>query len=162
LLLRALAPGDHAPTTIALGKNLQAAVEQIRARDPNFSQQRFMRWATQTYLSQRQPDDPTNVALQRSDLFGVIITDATEYAMILFLSIASGGKKVTEAAVFSRPAGSQTPPPLTAAPNSVCTECGAPLSAGESACRFCGTPIRDDTGSWKFDKISVKGTDALA
>jgi predicted lipid-binding transport protein (Tim44 family) len=161
LLLRALGPGDHGPTTIALGKNLQAAVEQIHSRDPNFSQERFMRWATQAYLQGRASSSQPLGALQKSDFFGVIITDTTEYIIALFSSLPSG-KKVVEAVVYSRPLGSLTPPAPTAAPDTLCSNCGAALRAGAAACDFCGTLIPDSEGDWKVEKIGSQGAHITA
>ena len=161
LLLRALGPGDRAPTTIALGKNLQAAVNQIHSRDPNFSQERFMRWTTQAYLQGRASASQQIAALQKADFFGVIVTDTTEYILVLFSSLASG-KKIVEAVVYSRPLGSLTPPAPTAAPDTLCSSCGAALRTGAAACDFCGTPIPDSEGDWKLEKIAAQGAEITA
>jgi hypothetical protein len=154
LLLSALQPGGRAPTTFAFGMNLKTAVERISSSDPNFSQQRFVKWATQAYLRERLQRDPTTITIQKSDLFGVIVSDKDENIIVLFNSSASASTRLIEAVVFSRPVGSVTPPPI-AAPDTMCSGCGAPLTAGDTACRFCGLAIPDVEGAWKLDNISA-------
>ena len=156
LLLSGISKDDHSPATLALGKNLRAAVQQIQSRDSHFSQDRFMRWATQTYLNERRSQNPGAITIQKADLFAAVITSTSENILVLFTSVGSDGRKHVEGVDFIRPAGSQTPTPPVAAPDTACSECGAPLGAADAACRFCNTPIPDDAGGWKLETIKVQ------
>jgi hypothetical protein len=155
LLLAATRPGQG-KTVMALGNNLPAAVDELRARDPNFSRDQFMRWATGAYLTQRQKRDGSRVAIQKADLFMIMIDYKTESAAVLFVARAMGVATVTEAAVFARPVGTQTPP-LSAVKQSVCANCGAPLGQDDVACSACGVAIESESGGWKLDQITDHG-----
>ena len=157
LVLTATKTGDPGQTTLAFGKNLPAAVDRIRQHDPNFTLPRFMRFATQEYLRRKREGDSTAITVQKADLFGVMADANKENIIVLISSLASGNQHLIEGAVFTRPAGSTTPPQPTAAPNALCTECGAPLTAGDTACRYCNAPIPDTEGFWKLEKFGADG-----
>ena len=155
LLLAASQPGQG-KTVMALGKNLAAAVDQLRARDANFSRDQFIRWATGMYLTLSEKNDGTRVAIQKADLFMILIDDKTESAAVLFVARAMGGATVTQAGVFTRPAGTQTPP-LGGIRASVCANCGAPLGPDDVACPACGVAVESESGGWKLDQITDHG-----
>lgn len=145
--------GAHSSTAVAFGSDLQRALSDIRERDPNFSEARFMRWAAATYLRDLQRREPRRATLQKSSM--VVIADDGQYEQIGVVFNASGpsGAHLVEAGVFSRPRSSLTPDAPTAALNALCTECGAPLAAGDTKCRYCDAPIPDDQGDWKLERV---------
>jgi len=152
VLLAATQPGALTPAIFALGKNLQAATLQLQRRDPNFSQERFLRWASATYADQRLRDRGEAVAVQQADIVTVYVDDQREMIVVAFRALASGGTHLREAAIFSRPPGEQTPA-LSPAAGARCSNCGAPLGTNDTTCRFCGNAVADTHGLWKMEFV---------
>lgn len=161
VMLASRAPGAHSPANVAIGSDLQPALDRLAQADPQFSKERFMRWATSAYLRDRARRRPMNASLKKSYMLAIVTDDTSEEIAVIFDSIAAGGARVVEAAVFSRPAGSHTPPPPNAAPNALCAECGATLDAGDTKCRYCGAAIPDDQGAWALEKVGATAESIL-
>jgi predicted lipid-binding transport protein (Tim44 family) len=159
LLMTAKSPGS-APVKFAFGKDAQAGLDLVHAKDAEFSRDRFLRWATQTYL-ERQRSAGKPVALQKADILGFADTGEKQYLLVSFSSMSGKVHKV-EVGVFSRASTAQTPPPPVAAANQTCANCGAPLEPGDAACRFCGTVLPDVSGGWSLDQVSDKGPVAFS
>ena len=159
MLISATTAGDNSPTTIAFGKNLRKAVDQIVAGDPNFSQERFLSWATQAYLA-RHRTQGSILSLHKADIFCVVISQAAQNILVLFVSQGHDGKELVEAAIFTRPLGVSTPSQGTQAMPSTCASCGSPLPAGATICASCGTPVSNETGGWKLETVTA-GTAAI-